>query len=295
MRKSGLKKATAFDVINITGMAIICLVMLYPVWYVMINSLSSAGVVMKERVLLWPKEFTLESYAAVFKNADIFSAFEVTILKTIIGTIVSVLFTAMVAYGLSKPTLPGRKLFMGMGMVTMFFSGGLIPYFLVIKNLGMLDRFSVYIIPAMFSFYNAIIFITFFRQIPKELDESAKMDGANDMRIFWSIILPVSMPVLATIALFNGVAQWNDYFTGVIFVTKNQWLIPIQTFLYKAVAENTSNAILAKMPASVRSSMVSSTTVKFATMVITTAPIVVIYPFLQKYFVKGVMIGSVKG
>lgn len=293
--KKKLKKVKVFDVINVILMLAICFLMIYPIWYVIVNSFSQGSEVMKGGIYWWPRAFCLENYEAVFKNKEIFTAFGITVLKTVIGTVTSVLFTAMVAYGLSKTYLLGRKFFMVFGIITMFFSGGLIPYFLLIKDLRMLDSFWVFIIPSLFSFYNAIIFITFFRNIPQELEESAKIDGANDLKIFMKIILPVSAPVIATIALFNGVGQWNDYFTGVIYITNEKWLTPIQTFLYKVISENSSTRIVANMPASVRNSMVTSTTVKYATMVVTTFPIVCVYPFLQKYFVQGIMIGSVKG
>lgn len=293
--KKKLKKVKLFDVINVILMVVICFLMIYPIWYVIVNSLSKGTEVLKGGIYWWPRDFCVENYTAVFKNKEIFTSFGITVLKTVIGTVSSVIFTAMVAYGLSKPHLVGRKFFMGFGIITMFFSGGLIPYFLLIKSLGMLDSFWVYIIPSLFGFYNAIIFMTFFRNIPVELEESAKIDGANDFSIFFKIILPVSAPVIATIALFNGVGQWNDYFTGVIYITKEEWLIPIQTFLYKIISESSSTRIVANMPASVRNSMVTSTTIKYATMVVTTLPIVCVYPFLQKYFVQGIMVGSVKG
>lgn len=293
--KKKLKKVKLFDVINLILMLVICFLMLYPIWFVIVNSFSQGTEVLKGGIYWWPRAFCIENYTAVFKNKEIFTAFGITVLKTVIGTVTSVFFTAMVAYGLSKSDLIGRKFYMVFGIITMFFSGGLIPYFLLIKNLGMLDSFWVYIIPSLFSFYNAIIFMTFFRNIPQEMEESAKIDGANDFKIFLKIILPVSGPVIATIALFNGVGQWNDYFTGVIYITNEQWLTPIQTFLYKIISENSSTRIVANMPASVRNSMVTSTTIKYATMVVTTFPIVCVYPFLQKYFVQGIMVGSVKG
>ena len=293
--KKKLKKVKFFDVLNILIMLLICFVMIYPIWFVIVNSFSQGTEVLKGGIYWWPRAFCLENYAAVFKNKEIFTAFGITVLKTVAGTVTSVFFTAMVAYGLSKSYLVGRKFYMVFGIITMFFSGGLIPYFLLIKSLGMLDSFWVYIIPSLFSFYNAIIFMTFFRNIPQEMEESAKIDGANDFKIFLKIILPVSGPVIATIALFNGIGQWNDYFTGVIYITNEQWLTPIQTFLYKIISENSSTRIVANMPASVRNSMVTSTTIKYATMVVTTFPIVCVYPFLQKYFVQGIMVGSVKG
>lgn len=283
-----------FDIINVLFMLIICFVLLYPIWYTVVHSFNDATDAMMGHLYWWPRKFSLDSYKAVFKSNEIFTAFGITAARTLIGTLASVFFTAMVAYGLSKTELIGRKFFMSMGIVTMFFSGGLIPTFLLIKNLNLLDNFLVYILPALFSFYNLIIFQSFFRELPKELEESAKVDGANDFLIFIKIILPLSKAVLATIALFNGVYHWNEYFSGVIYIN-NTDLQPIQTYLYRIVAEASSSEMMANMPGGVRSSTISSQSIKLATMVVTTFPIVCIYPFLQKYFVKGMLLGSVKG
>lgn len=283
-----------FDIVNVLFMLIICFVLLYPIWYTVVHSFNDATDAMMGHLYWWPRKFSLDSYKAVFKSNEIFTAFGITAARTLIGTLASVFFTAMVAYGLSKTELIGRKFFMGMGIVTMFFSGGLIPTFLLIKNLNLLDNFLVYILPALFSFYNLIIFQSFFRELPKELEESAKVDGANDFLIFIKIILPLSKAVLATIALFNGVYHWNEYFSGVIYIN-NTDLQPIQTYLYRIVAEASSSEMMANMPGGVRSSTISSQSIKLATMVVTTFPIVCIYPFLQKYFVKGMLLGSVKG
>lgn len=200
----------------------------------------------------------------------------------------------MVAYALSKKELLGRKFYMTLGIITLFFSGGLIPYYLLLRNLGFLDKFIVYIIPAMFSFYDAIIFIAFFREIPSSLEEAAKIDGANDFLIFLKVILPVSLPVIATIALYHGVYQWNDYFTGMIFINDPD-LQPIQTYLYRIVAQVGSNTAMQAAPGGIITRTVTSQSIKLATMVVTTFPIVCVYPFLQKYFVKGMLIGSIKG
>lgn len=169
----------------------------------------------------------------------------------------------------------------------------MIPTYLLIRDLGLLDSFWVYIIPAMFSFFDLIIFMAFFRELPDALEEAAKIDGANDFSIFCRIVLPVSMPVVATIALFHGVYQWNDYFTGMIYIN-NTDLQPIQTYLYRVVAQSSSNQMMSAAPGIVAQS-VTSQSIKLATMVVTTLPIVLVYPFLQKYFVKGLMIGSIKG
>ncbi|MCP1311581.1 carbohydrate ABC transporter permease [Paenibacillus tyrfis] len=274
-------------------MLTICFVTLYPIWYVLVNSLNDGNDAMRGGIYWWPRVFSLDSYLAVFSNNGIMLAMGVTVAKTLVGTVIHVFFTAMVAYALSRKELIGRPVYMVIGTFTMFFGGGLIPYYLLIRDLGMLDSFWVYIIPAIFSFFDLIIFQSFFREIPDALEESAKLDGANDFKIFYRIILPASMPVVATIALFHGVYQWNDYFTGMIFIN-NSDLQPIQTYLYRIVAQSSSNQLAVAATGSIAKT-VSSQSIKLATMVVTTLPIVIAYPFLQKYFVKGFMIGSIKG
>ncbi|GGO01076.1 carbohydrate ABC transporter permease [Saccharibacillus kuerlensis] len=292
----GLKRKTSgeqiFDTLNTAAMLLICFVTLYPIWYVLVNSLNEGTDAMRGGIYWWPRMFSLGNYQAVFDNSGIMTAMFVTVSKTLVGTVTHVLFTAMVAYALSRKDLIGGRVYLLLGTFTLFFSGGLIPSFLLIRQLGLLDSFWVYIIPALFSFFNLIIFMAFFREIPEGLEEAAKIDGANDLRIFVKIILPLSMPVLATIALFQGVLQWNDYFTGMIYIN-NPDLQPIQTYLYKIIAQSSSNQIAAD--AGVVNKTVTSQSIKLATMVITTLPIVLVYPFLQKYFVKGMLIGSIKG
>lgn len=288
------RKPDLFNLLNTAGMLLICFITLYPIWYTLVMSLNDGKDAMLGWIYWWPRKFTLENFMAVFRNSAIFRAFGVTISRTLIATTLNVFFTAMVAYAYSKKALLGRKIYLTAGTITLFFSGGLIPTYLLIKQLGMLDKFIVYVIPTMFSFYNLIIMTSFFRTLPEAMEESAKIDGANDLVIFSRIIIPLSKPVLATIALFVGVSNWNDFFMGVIYID-NPNLRPIQTFLYRIVAENSSE-VMQNMPAEIRnSSGVTSTSVKMATMIVTTLPIVCIYPFLQKYFVKGMMIGSIKG
>jgi len=291
MRTKGEK---TFDIINIVLMALFCLMIIYPVWNTVVISLNDATDAMMGGLYWWPRKFSLESYKTVLETPGIFKAFGVTVAKTVVGVITHVLFTAMVAYGLSKRDLVGRKLYLTVGVITMFFNGGLIPNYLLIRNLGLLDNFMVYIIPALFSFFDLIIFQSFFRELPASLEESAFIDGANEFQIFLKIILPLSMPVMATIALFNGVYQWNDFFTGIIYIN-NPDLQPIQTFLYKVIVQNSSSQMLSAMPAAVTNlAKTTSESIKLATMVIATLPIVLVYPFLQKYFVKGILLGSVK-
>lgn len=300
MKSSGIKikrsKGTLiFDTINYIFIIVFCFLCLYPIWYVVVNSFNDAHDAMMGGIYWWPRVFSLENYRTVFADNRVLQAFKVTVAKTLIGTMVNVFFTAMVAYPMSKTYLVGRKFYMAMGTITLFFSGGLIPTFILFKNLNLLDNFLVYIIPAAFNFFNLLIFINFFREIPPSLEESARIDGASDWRIFLRIILPLSKPVLATIALFAGVGQWNDWFGGVMYMTTRMDLEPIQTYLYRMVAQVGANQVAGSVSASnISAQSTTSTAIKLATMVITTVPICCVYPFLQKYFVKGVMIGAVK-
>ncbi|WP_256758661.1 carbohydrate ABC transporter permease [Cohnella sp. WQ 127256] len=283
-----------FDNLNVIGMLLICFVTLYPIWYVLVNSFNEGKDAMTGGNIYWiPRDFSLENYTTVFKNAGIMTAMGITISKTLIGTVIHVFFTAMVAYAFSRRELIFRNGYMIFGTVTLFFNGGLIPTYLWFRDLGLLDTFGMYIYPAMFSFFDLIIFVAFFREIPEGLEEAAKIDGANDFSIFVRIVLPVSLPVVATIALFHGVWQWNDYFTGVLY-TSSEYLQPIQTFLYRVIAQSSSNQIVGATGGAINRT-VTGQSIKLATMVITTLPIVLAYPFLQKYFVKGLMIGSLKG
>lgn len=297
-KHSKIKRSTGtliFDTVNMIFMLVICFLCIYPIWYVIVNSFNDAKDAMLGGIYWWPRMFSLENYKAVFEDNSVVQAFKVTIGKTIIGTTINVFFTAMVAYPLSKPNLVGRKFYMLMGTITMFFSGGLIPTFILFKKMSLLNNFMVYIIPAAFNFFNLLIFINFFREIPQSLEESARIDGGSEWKVFTRIILPLSKPVLATIALFAGVGQWNDYFGGLMYMTDRVDLEPIQTYLYRMVAQVQSSQVAGSITASnITASDTTSTSIKLATMVITTLPICCVYPFLQKYFVKGMMVGAVK-
>ncbi|MGG1613956.1 carbohydrate ABC transporter permease [Paenibacillus sp. FSL K6-2441] len=288
------KGDVVFDTVNNLVMLVVCFVTLYPIWYVLVNAFNDGKDAMLGGIYWWPRKFSFENFEAVFDNPGIMTAMGLTVAKTVIGVIAHVFFTAMVAYAFSRRDLIAGKFYILMGTITMIFSGGLIPTFLLIRDLHMLDKFIVYIIPVLFSFFDLIIFMTFFREIPDGLEEAARIDGANDWTVFLRVVLPVSLPVLATIALFHGVYQWNDYFTGIIYVN-NENLQPIQTFLYRVVAQSSSNIMTTAVQGSAITKTVTSQSIKLATMVVTTLPIVFAYPFLQRYFVKGMMIGSIKG
>ncbi len=282
-----------FSMINTALLTIFCIAVLYPVWYIIVLSFNDGADAMLGGIYFWPRKFTLQNYRAVFQDSSIIKSFLVTIARTVIGTASSVFFTAMVSYAFSKARLIGRNIYLTMGTITLLFNGGLIPTFLLIRNLHLYDSFWVYIIPALFGFYNCIIFMSFFRSLPPALEESAMIDGANEFQQFIRIVLPLSKPILATIALFTAVGHWNDYFTGVIYI-QNPDLIPIQTYLYRVVAEAGSIRMQGAVPGLIEKAN-STQALKLATMIVTTLPIVCVYPFLQKYFVKGVMIGAVKG
>jgi putative aldouronate transport system permease protein len=289
------RRRSLFDAVNLLVMLAVAFATLYPFWFVIVNSLNEGMDSLRGGITWWPRVFSLENYAIVFKDASIVRAFTVSVLRTVVATTVTVFFTAMVAYALSKRQLIGRKAYMAVGTVTLFFGGGLIPYFLLIRSLGLLDSFFVYVFPTMFSFYNLLIFQAFFREIPVEIEESAWIDGANNFRIFLQLTIPLSGPVLATIALFVGVYNWNDYFFGIIFIN-NPKLQPIQTFLYRVIAESQSGQMVtAILSSAVQARRVTAQGIRMATMMVATVPILFVYPFLQRYFVKGMLLGSIKG
>jgi putative aldouronate transport system permease protein len=280
-----------FNTLNIILLCICTIVIVVPLWNVVVSSLSSGKALAEGGFIFWSPEFSLENYRAVFKDDTIGLAFLVSIAKTSIGVITHVFFCAMIGYGLSKRNIRGRKLYVAMGIITMFFSGGMIPTYLLIKSLGLLNSFWVYIIPALFSYYDVVILMNFFRNVPDSLEESAKIDGAGDWRIFLKIFIPLSMPAMATIALFNGVNQWNDFMTTKLYIT-DQALYPLQMKLYEIIVQAQTQS----MQSIGGSAIIETTTkgVQLATIVITTLPIVVMYPILQRYFISGMMMGAVK-
>lgn len=279
-----------FDTINIILLVVFTIIIVVPLWNVVVSSFSSGRALAEGGFIFWPKELSLENYQAVFRDTGIWQAFFISVAKTVIGVITHVFFCAMVGYGLSKKYVRGRKFYVAMGVITMFFSGGMIPTYLLIKSLGLLNTFWVYIIPALLSFYDVIILMNFFRNVPDSLEESAKIDGGGDWRVFLSIFIPLSMPAMATIALFNGVGQWNDFMTTKLYIT-DQSLYPLQMMLYEIIVQSQTQSMQ-----NIGSVAIQTTTkgVQLATIVVTTLPIVVMYPILQRYFISGMMLGAVK-
>lgn len=278
-------------------LTLLAVVMLYPFWNSLVISFNLGSDTSLGGVTLWPRAFTLENYYIVFQDKRLLNSFGITILRTLSGTLLSVFFTALLAYGMSKKTLLMRKYYMVYFIVTMFFSGGLIPTYMLIRSLGMLDTLWVFIIPGIISIYNMIVIRTFFSALPEGLEESAKIDGCSNYGIFFRIVIPVSGPVLATISLFTAVGHWNDWFTGAIYITKDH-LLPIQTLLRQIMNSNIMTEISSSNAIALdhinRNRTVTTKSLTMATMMIATIPIILTYPFLQKYFVKGVLIGSLK-
>ncbi|WP_339205735.1 carbohydrate ABC transporter permease [Paenibacillus sp. FSL K6-3182] len=292
-RRRRLRRIGVFEVCNALLMLAVCFITLYPMWFVFINSLNAPEQAMLGTVNWFPKEFSLASYSVVFNDKSLMHGFYITTLRTVIGTAVHVLFTAIVAYGMSKSNLIGRKIYLKIALITMLFSGGLIPSFILMTKLGFYDSFWVFIIPAMYTFFNMVIFMSFFRTIPDSLEESAKVDGASDYGVLFRIVLPNSMAVLATISLFSAVYHWNDYYQGVIYI-RSQDQLPMQTILYKIIAEN-SMSFMQQQAMAQFGARLPGNSIKFASMMVATLPILVFYPFIQRYLVKGVMIGAIKG
>lgn len=290
-------KLRPFDVVNMVLISLLILIMAYPLWFVLVGAFNEGKDYMRGGVWFWPRVWTLDNFEAVLRDKSIGSAFVVTIFKCLIGTLTSVLFTCLVSYGLSRPNLKFKKVYIPFIMFTMFFSGGLIPYFILIRDLHLYNTFWVYIIPSLFSVWNMIIIQSFMRELPEALIESAKIDGAGEYRIFIQIILPLCKPVIAAIALFCIVDHWNAYFDSMMY-TADPALQTIQLYLKKVITDPAVSSGLGAqagraVPAA--AGKITAQSVKLAAMTITALPVVAVYPFLQKYFVKGMTIGAVKG
>ncbi|MBO0992114.1 carbohydrate ABC transporter permease [Bacillus sp. SD088] len=282
------RKLTSFTIVNAIILLGVALVTTYPFLHMMAVSLSGDVHVLRGDVNLIPKGLTLKNYLHVLSDPRIGTGYLNTLIYVTLGTVISLIITAMGAYALSKKRMIFRKGFMLMIVFTILFSGGMIPTFLVVKNLGLMDTVWAMVLPAAISTWNLIIMRTFFSStIPNELEESAKIDGLNDIGIFIRIVLPLSKPVLATIGLFYAVGIWNNFMLPLLYLRDNA-LYPLQIIL--------RNMVLVEEMASVSGTdaVVIQESIQYATILVSTLPILLLYPFLQKYFVKGVMIGSLK-
>ena len=286
-----------FSVLNIVLMILICLMIIFPLYYMFIVSISDGAAIMSGQVNFLPVGFSLRAYRAAFKDANFIKSYWNTVVITACGTTVNLLMTTLFAYPLSRSDLMGRKLLMKIAVFTMFFTGGMIPSYMLVNSLGMNNTYWALILPGAINVYNATIMRTFFEGIPMDLTEAAYVDGANDVRILWQVILPLSKPILFTLLLFYAVGHWNGFFSALLYLSDKS-TYPIQMFVRSVVF---SGDTLAMSMASYNSStemgaeMLSEEGAKYAIILLSMVPILVVFPFVSRYFKSGVMIGAVKG
>ncbi|QYR22492.1 carbohydrate ABC transporter permease [Paenibacillus sp. sptzw28] len=289
-----------FLICNYIYLALAFLIVAYPLVYIISASISNPKFVGSGEMWLWPKGITFEGYERVFQNSKIWTGYANTILYTAVGTSVNLFVTLPAAYALSRRDFVGRSFFMGMFMVTMFFGGGLVPTYLLVKDLGMVNSMWALILPGAASIWNIVVTRTFFQySIPKELQEAAQIDGCSNLRLFVRIVLPLSLPIIAVMALFYGVGNWNSYFSALIYLNDESkyplQLILRQILVLQEISTAGGGAMDASMASALNSKAEVAALVKYAVIIVSTLPIIAVYPFLQRYFVQGVMIGSVKG
>ncbi|OUS69470.1 sugar ABC transporter permease [Paenibacillus sp. MY03] len=284
---------TVFESANLLLLSLLSLTALYPLLYVFFASFSDPAALMQARGFLFrPIGLSAESYLMVFDNPMIYMGYMNTLFYVAVGTSLNILLTSFGAYGLSRKNVLLKNPIMFMIVFTMFFSGGLIPSYMLVNNLGLLDSRWAIILPSLLSTWNLIIMRTSFQAIPAGLEESARMDGANDFTILFRVVLPLSLPVVAVMVLFYGVAHWNAWFGAMIYL-RDRELFPLQLVLREILITNNTDSMMTSVGGGDK--MPVGETIKYATIIVATVPILLLYPFLQKYFVKGVMIGAVKG
>ncbi|MGN7380483.1 carbohydrate ABC transporter permease [Paenibacillus sp. SAFN-117] len=281
------------DGVNIVLLAVIGLSMLFPFLHIFAVSFSSLKDVLERDLILWPREWVTDAYQTIFTSNNFVRSLTVTAYVTIVGTIVNLFFTATMAYALTRNALGQRTILM-MVVFTILFSAGMIPTYLVVKATGLINSLWALIIPGAISSFNLIVIRQFFLSIPTELNEAALIDGANELRVFYSIILPLSKPSLAAFGLFYAVTHWNTYFAGILYLNNpSKW--PIQVILRQIVIVNEPTAALGAEVMMMLENPPPPVTIQMAAILVATLPILIVYPFLQKHFAKGVMLGSVKG
>ena len=273
-------------------MLVLSVVTIYPFWYCFVYSFSSAERAAITNVVLWPIGFNIDNYLTVFRMDMIYTSGLISIYRTVGGVLYSSIITGLASYAISKRGMPGNRALALFLIVPMYISGGLLPYYVTMAKLGLFNNLLVYILPHGFWAFNMLLMRTYFDTIPPDLEESARIDGANDLTIFFRIVFPLSLPIFAVIAMFNGVWQWNSWFDAQLFVTKFE-LRPLQNVLQSLIRENTADLVML-MQGRIQQRTVSAETIRMTTLIVTTLPIVFIYPFFQKHFIRGIMIGAVK-
>lgn len=286
------KKMSAAETLLYVIVTLIVVICIYPFLNVLACSVSGKAAVLGGKVTFYPIDFQLDAYREIFKQQSVWLSMQVTCVVTLSGTMLGLALTIAAAYALSKEKLKGRKIISGFMLFTMYFGGGIIPTFIVVRSLGMYDTYAALVVPSAMSVFNFIVMRTFFRELPKELEEAALIDGAGDMKVLFQIALPLSVPIIATIGLFYAVVYWNDYFSSLIYIQSAE-KFSLQLRLRQMLFANELNQ--ASMAAEGMGTQAMSESLKMATVVFATLPIILVYPWLQKYFVKGVMLGSVKG
>ncbi len=285
-----------FDICNYAFIVFFCITILFPIWDMLVKSLSKAEDISFLRINLFPKDISFDAYSYCFSRPSLITAFRNSVMRTVIGMAYHLMVCCFAAFAMTRTEMPLLKPITILFLITMFFSGGLIPTYLNMQNLGLMESFWVYILPSGFSMYNTIIIRNYFFSIDKSMEESATIDGASMLQIMFKIILPLSMPVLATVGLWQMVAQWNSWFDNMIYA-RSESLLTLQ-YMLKRIQNNVASLTdeAAQYAAVLEQTMSFTTeTIIAATTIITVTPIICVYPFLQKYFVKGIMLGAVKG
>ncbi len=294
-----LPQDRVFDAVILIVTVLIWIIIFYPLYFVVIASFSNPAAVSSGKLLLLPEKITFAGYKNIFENGNIWHSYRNTIFYVLFGTITSVVVTVMAAYSLSRKDLPGRNIFMLIFVFTMYFSGGLIPQYLVVKNMGLVNNPLIIILLGAFSVYNMIIARTYFvTSIPLELQEAAFIDGCNNQTLFFKIVLPLSKPIIAVLALYFAVGQWNAYFNALIYLNESKYYplqLVLRSILLSASAFNNQTQAVGTDTGADFAMQQLSTVIRYGTIVVSTLPIIAVYPFLQKYFVQGVMIGAIKG
>lgn len=289
------KSDLAFDIVNYVFLSIVLLLVLYPLYFVVIASFSNPSLVNSGQVKLLPKGINLDGYIRIFKDSSIVTGYKNTIIYTVIGTFVNIAFTIPAAFALSRKDLDGRNLIMYLVTFTMFFGGGLIPTFIVVRNLGLYNSMWSLILPGAVIPWNLIIARTFFQtSIPDELREAAQIDGCNDFMFFFKIVLPLSSTLIAIMVLFYGVGHWNSFFNALIYI-KDKARYPLQLVLRNILIVNQVSTDMLENVEQMNEQLEIAALIQYGVIIVAALPLLILYPFLQRYFVKGVMIGSVKG
>lgn len=282
-----------FDFCNYCILSLLVIIALYPCYYVLVASVSNPNEIFASNgMLFFPKGFTLGSYKEVLESAEIWIGYRNTLFYVIVGTLASVFVTVITAFALTRNGLPGKNILMFLIMFTMYFSGGLIPTYMVVRGIGLLDSPLTLIVLHAIATYNLIIAVSYFRSMPPDLEEAAKIDGAGDYRIFFKIMVPLAKPIIAVLALYYAVSIWNDYMNSLIYLSDRN-LFPLQMVLREILIQGNTDSVSAA--GSSGDSQAYAENLKFAIIVVSTIPILCVYPFIQKYFVKGVMVGAIKG